>query len=544
MDLKTIVALEIGSSKIKGAIGTVNPDGRLTILAVEEVPSAHNVRYGRIQNIREVARLASEVIRSLENSRNVQGRRVEGLAIALGGRSLGAVPAEAVLHFPMECEITEQQVTRLKQEATRDFVSDTHIIEAVVPRKYYVNKAMVMRAVGSYGETLKGEFMLVTCGKETHQNLDRLRLDTVPHEEVRYALRPTAIADFVLTRDEKQVGTALIDVGAETTTVLTYKGNTLMSLVTIPMGSRLITRDLSMGLGITEEAAENIKRGLTNLDPEDKSDPTPNIQEIKQYARARAGEIIANAVNQINLSATPLNSLTGIVLTGGGAQLADFAKLVGLQTNIPVRMASMPEAITFQTPGRNTPENIDVIATLYVANRIPGLKGLSPVRQPEPEEPVVVTPEVKKAPAPAPAPKAEAPKVEAPKVETPKPAAAPVAEPEEETQHYTSPVIPRTAVRRPVEDDENLLEDDPDEPVAPKKTKSNFFDFFRSKRKKKEAEEEEEYYEDEEEEEVPDITYHGGDEGGDTPHEVNDRIGKLSEKLARMFMPEEENDDK
>lgn len=545
MDLKTIVALEIGSSKIKGAVGKVNPDGSLTILAVEEVPSAHNVRYGRIQNIREVARLTGEVVRRLENSRQVQGRKVEGLAIALGGRSLSAVPAEAVLHFPQECEITEQQVLRLKQEAARDFASDTRTIEAVVPRKYYVNKAVVMRAVGSYGETLKGEFMLVTCGKETRQNLDRLNIESVPREEIHYALRPTAIADLVLTRDEKQVGVALIDVGAETTTVITYKGNTMMSLVTIPMGSHLITRDLSMGLGITEEAAENIKLGLTSLDPDDKSDPTPNIQEIKGYARARAGEIIANALNQINLSATPLNSISTIVLTGGGSQLADFAKLVGQQSKINVRMATVPETISFLTPGRNTPENIDIIALLQVATRIPGLKGLRPVRPVEVPEPVVVTPEVKretvepqeKAPEKPKPVKPEAPKT--PKVETPRPEKPAVVEEEE---HYTPPVTRGTG-RRVIED-EDLLQDDPDEAEEPqKKKRSSFFDIFR-RRNKPVVEEDEEIEEDDDEERVPDITYQDDKEAAEeSVREVKSRMDSLSDKLAKMFMPEEENED-
>ena len=536
MDLKTIVALEIGSSKIKGAIGSVAPDNSLSVLAVEEVPSANNVRYGRIQNIREVARLVSEVIRSLESARTVQGRRVEGLAIALGGRSLGAHATESVIHFPQECEITEQQVARLKQEATRDYVSDTHIIEAVMPRKFYVNKTAVPRAVGSYGETLRGEFMLITCGKETHQNLERLRLDTVPAEEIRYALRPIAVADFVLTRDEKQVGAALIDVGAETTTVVTYKNGTLASLVTIPMGSALITRDLSVGLGITEEAAENIKKSLINLDPEDKNDRTPNIKEIKGYARARAGEIIANAMHHINLSITPLNALSTIVLTGGGSQLADFAKLVGQQSKIHVRMATMPEGITFHTPGRNTSDNIDIIALLAIANRIPGLKGLSPIRPVEPEEPVVViTPEAKPAPK-APAPAQEAPK--APAQEAPK--AAPTQEPTRQAAPAASaPATVRKPVRKAVEeDDDRLLEDDPDD-REPKSKSRSFFDIFRRKRKQRD-EDEEDYDDDDSEEDlnINDIAYA---EEEDDIQAASSRMDKFSDMLTRMLGPEEDN---
>lgn len=540
MDLKTIVALEIGSSKIKGAVGSVAPDGSLSVLAVEEVPSANNVRYGRIQNIREVARLVSEVIRSLEGARAVQGRRVEGLAIALGGRSLGAVPTESVLHFPQECEITEQQVARLKQEATRDYVSDTHIIESVLPRKFYVNKTAVPRAVGSYGEILRGEFMLITCGKETHQNLERLRLDTVSPDEVRYALRPIAIADFVLSRDEKQVGAALIDVGAETTTVTTYKNGTLAALVTIPMGSNLITRDLSIGLGITEEAAENIKKSLINLDPEDKNDRTPNIKDIKGYARARAGEIIANAINQINISSTPLSALGTIVLTGGGSRMADFAKLVSQQAKINVRMAAMPEGITFHTPGRNTAENIDIIALLSIAQRIPGLKGLSPMRPAEPEEPAaVVTPEVKSAKPAAAAAAATANTVDAVKEEIAKSAAKAAKASAPEPVAATPKKDTRKPAAREVEDDD-LLKDDPDEGETP--NKRGFFGFF-SRKKKQEVEIDDD--DDIDDNPITDISYadEAPEYGGRDFEETNNLMSNLSNRIARLFGPEEENND-
>lgn len=540
MDLRTIVSIEIGSSKIKGAVGSEAPDGSLSVLAVEEVPSANNVRYGRIQNIREVARLVSEVIRSLEAARAVQGRRVEGLAIALGGRSLGAHATESVIHFAQECEITEQQVARLKQEATRDYVSDTHIIEAVMPRKFYVNKTAVPRAVGSYGETLRGEFMLITCGKETHQNLERLRLDTVPAEEIRYALRPIAIADFVLSRDEKQIGAALIDVGAETTTVVTYKNGTMAALVTIPMGSALITRDLSVGLGITEEAAENIKKSLINLDPEDKNDRTPNMKEIKGYARARAGEIIANAMHHINLSLTPLNALSTIVLTGGGSQLADFPKLVGQQAKINVRMAAMPEGITFHTPGRNTAENIDIIALLSIARRIQGLKGLSPIRPQEPEEPVVViAPEVKPA-TKTPAPVQETPKA-APKEESVKPAKTTATV----EQAPLNPAPKKNVSKKPIdEDDETLLRDDPDERES-KGTSRSFFNIFRRKVKQYVDEVDDGYDESFEDGDlnINDRAYAGGDEHEEEENGFNKtttRMDKLSDMLTNLLGPEED----
>lgn len=72
MEPKTIVAIEIASSKIKGAAGSVGPDGRITVLAVEEIAGLNNVRYGRVQNIREVSAAVNEIIRRLENAPGVK----------------------------------------------------------------------------------------------------------------------------------------------------------------------------------------------------------------------------------------------------------------------------------------------------------------------------------------------------------------------------------------------------------------------------------------------------------------------------------------
>ena len=86
MEEKIIIALEIGSSKIKGATGSVGPDGALNVKAVEEEPITDIVRYGCIRNIVETAQAVRNVISRLEQRE--APRKVEGVYLSLGGRSL------------------------------------------------------------------------------------------------------------------------------------------------------------------------------------------------------------------------------------------------------------------------------------------------------------------------------------------------------------------------------------------------------------------------------------------------------------------------
>ncbi len=377
MEPKTIVAIEIASSKIKGAVGSVGPDGRITVLAAEEIAGLNNVRYGRVQNIREVSAAVNEIIRRLENAPGVKPRKVRALAVSLGGRSLSGSPAQAAQKFPKECEITERQVERLAFEATHDFMGDKNI-EATVPRIFYVNNAAVRRPVGTFGESFRGEFVMITCGKETRQNLDRIKYDTIDPGKVTYIIRPTAIADLVLTPDEKELGTALVDIGAETTTVAVYKEGTLAFVCTIPMGARLITFDLTSGFNITEEAAEAMKIAFAA-----KADIN-DAELVGAYVNSRAGEIAANVLAQLNAAGYNAQTLNKIVLTGGGSNIAAFGNQLTAQGKLPTRLAEMPHDIAFRVAGRNTADNIDIISLLVAGARKIDEGCLSPLAAPAP----------------------------------------------------------------------------------------------------------------------------------------------------------------
>ncbi|MDE6206250.1 MAG: pilus assembly protein PilM [Muribaculaceae bacterium] len=523
MEPKTLAALEISSSKVKGAIGTIGPDGRLVITAVEEIHGLNNVRYGRVQNIREVSAAANALIRKLEESPAVKPRTIRSLGIAIGGRSLSGVPAKAALSFPHECEITDKTIERLAFEATHDFIGDKNVI-ATIPRRFFVNNTAVVRPVGTYGETLRGEFTMITCARETKQNLDRIKFDTIEANNVAYILRPTALAELILTPDERELGAALVDIGAETTTVAIYKDGTPAYICTLPMGSRLITADLMTGFNLTEEGAEALKHDYAD------GHEVPDIESVRAYIAARAGEIAANILARLDDAAYPAAQLTKVVLTGGATHLEEFAKELERQGKASVRYAEMPAEVSFRVPSRNNSDNIDIVGLLLAAARRFGedcLTELPPVEAPVTHVSIDDFPEVatvydeveergsdryapvdydrpRHAAAPA-APESEGPYVrsEQDAYGRPAPEAArqvqnPYARqqdaygrPAQEAGRQVQDPYGRAAQesvnsRRRELDDENLLTDDPDEPEQQPKEeprRRGFFGFGRRKSK-------------------------------------------------------------
>ena len=439
------------------------------MLAVEEIQGNNNVRYGRVQNIREVEGMVNEIIRKLEKSPAISPATVSAIAIGFGGRSLEAMPVTAALKFPNDSEITEQHVERLKYEAMRDFTGDKEIV-GTIPRVFSVNGISVPKAVGTYADSLKGEFMLVTCGRDTMKNLHRLKIEGIDPDDIKYILRPTAVADLILNADERELGCALVDFGAETTTVSVYKDGTMAFLCSIPMGSRLITLDLMTGLGITEDSAETYKLTLGTLADSTDQNTNPNAEEVNGYVRARAGEIAAIFSIRLSVRAFRQPHSQKSCSPAEARSFRNFAAELGQQCKQPVRIADMPAGILFRTAGRNNADNIDIVALLEASARVPYFNCIE-----QPRTTVIETPaDILNIGENDTEPLKESPTVSVPNVVEP-----------------SKPGNPFNADKRSRildEDDEELLNDDDDDAEAtPKKQGKNRSKFLRNYRKMKKS---------------------------------------------------------
>ncbi len=470
MEPRSIVAIEISSSKIKGGVATVDATGALTVLAVEEIKALNNVRYGRIQNVQEVSAGVNEIIRKLENNPAVAPNRVIGAVVPVGGRSLLSIPATGTTVFPGDIEILQENVTRLKQEALKDLVTTKHI-EAVLPRTFYVNNLVVPRPVGTYGQRFRGDFTVITIGQESRRNLERLRFENIPQTHIYPRLRATAIADLVLSDSQRQLGCALVDFGAETVTVSVYKDGALCFLSTLPMGSRTVTRDIMAGNSMTEESAEDfkIRYGNAAMPEAGAASGGDNASEVNAYVQPRAGEIAANIVHQIMQSGFKATELAaGIVLTGGGAKLRNFDNVLGALSKMNVQAAEIPSVVEFKTAADRTADNIDIVALLWAGARSPKV---GDCLEKQPVNTIVFEETEEETLYEQPAPRAVQQAEPAPEPEQ-------TDDYDEEQEKVQEPARPRKSGglglgrifgRRPRQrdDEDDLLRDEPDEPEEP-----------------------------------------------------------------------------
>ena len=358
-----IVALEIGSSKIVGAIAEKTPAGYLSVKYLQEEKHLNSVRYGIVQNVENIKNIINRILRNLEAM--IDGR-ITQVYMGVSGRSLHSIMSEVKRSVGSTEPITSDLIERIIKDATSTPVRNHETVD-VVPRAYYVDKVETPNPVGIFGSSIKINVNLVVAKQALMLNLNRLG---VPVKD--YIVTPLAVGSHILSDSDRELGCMLVDMGAETTTVTIYKNKALVYLNTLPLGGRNLTRDVMTGLSVLEETAENVKKNINNpLDPSHVSNVIiegVNAREAANYISARTGEIIANINQQIANAGVSTNDIQTIVLIGGGAHLGGIQQKITDAIKIKVRMGQNPSSLNILSGEINRMEYIEVFSLLAEAS--------------------------------------------------------------------------------------------------------------------------------------------------------------------------------
>ena len=358
-----IVALEIGSSKIVGAIAEKTSAGYLSVKHLQEERHLNSVRYGIVQNVENIKSSINRILKNLEGM--VDGR-ITQVYMGVSGRSLHSIVSEVNRSVGSTEPITKELIDRIIHEATSTPIRNHDTID-IVPRTFYVDKVETINPVGQFGSSIKIRVNLIVAKPSLKLNLNRLMTFGIPVKD--YIVTPLAVAEQILS--DRELGCMLVDMGAETTTVAIYRNKALIYLNTLPLGGRNLTRDVMTGLNVLEETAENVKKNINNpLDPNNVSNVVIeglNAPEAANYISARTGEIIANINQQLANAGVSSDQIQSIVLIGGGAHLGGLQQKLAETIKIRVRMGQNPPALNILNPEINRMEYIEVFSLLAKA---------------------------------------------------------------------------------------------------------------------------------------------------------------------------------
>lgn len=365
---KYIAAIEICSSKIIGAVGVYSESGKLDVLAVEQEHAIECVCHGLIHNVEETATHISRIIERLEKRAGVTPRKIKSVYVGLSGRSLRNVPKDIFRELPEDTEITHDILTSMNNEAAESHIDSSLEVIDVVPASYYVNKTKTKSPAGTFGNNIRVHYQLIAARPLLRKHLMRVVRDKVGMTVADTVVTPTAVGNLILSDDERRLGCMLVDMGAETTTVVIYQNGSLHYLAVLPMGSRNITLDIT-SLSVLEKEAEEVKTNSGNAIPSGNLSSLNingmRLSDVSNIVVARAEEIVANIIEQINYAGiTPKQLSGGIITVGGGFNLNRMGELLHRQSALNVRRGSLPSNITLEDTKAPTYETIEVISIM------------------------------------------------------------------------------------------------------------------------------------------------------------------------------------
>ena len=347
-----IIAVELASTAIRAIAGKREPDGSMQVLAFAQEESTNTIRKGVIDNIDKTTQALTRVIGKLNDKLGV---RVKSVYIGLGGQSLRSVHNRVLLQFDGLELLTPKTIDKM-HDTNIGVVYPNAEIKEVVPQEFTIGTRSIADPVGMQAETIEANFINIIARPTLEENI-RKCVAGAGLEVQEVFISPLCLADALLTANEKRSGCALVDMGADTTTVSVYSNNILRHLCVIPLGGSNVTSDIT-SLKVDAEEAEELKKKYGTAyrsDSEDKTgqkinlsfDRTEDEEKLQEIVEARYEEIIANVYHRISTYKDKL--LSGIIVTGGAARIPELPKAFARQTggDLNVRIAKgLPENVS------------------------------------------------------------------------------------------------------------------------------------------------------------------------------------------------------
>ena len=355
MQERYIATADLGSSKIAVSVAKVTGDD-IQIIYYRETPS-DGIRYSCVFNPMRAQKALKDAIVLAEEELKI---KILQIVVGLPRYNVHQEITSAKIDrsSPDSC-ITQEEVDALKSMALESYPldnADKEEIYGAVAQSFSVDdlfQAGEIDVVGTTSAVLEGNFKVFVGMKKSSSNID-VCLNGLGVAPAKKVFLPHATAGAVLTVEEKENGVALIEMGAGVTSVTIYQGRILRFYGAIPFGGRNITGDIKYECGLGDSLAENIKLAFGACMPEKllsmsekiiqiNDDETGSyehlpVKYLSEIITSRTREIFTAILFLIQASGFAERLRSGIVLSGGGSNLANIAGLLKDMSGYNVRM--------------------------------------------------------------------------------------------------------------------------------------------------------------------------------------------------------------
>jgi cell division protein FtsA len=381
---RIIAGLDIGSSKTTALIaqavgGGDRSEPSLKILGVGQARTT-GLRRGVVSDIEETTK---SIKKAIEDAERMSGIKIDTIYAGIAGEHVRAMISKGIVAVNGD-EISKADVDRANDVARAQPVPQDRELLHAIPQEYSVDKNQGIRdPIGMIGTRLETEMYLVTIGASPAMNL-RKSVERAGYHVRELVLEPLASSLSVLTEDEKELGVALVEMGAGTTDIAVFHEGKIRHLGTVNYGGNNVTSDIVQGIGVTQADAERLKEKY-GCAYEPLVDPTDVIQlpsTVAQGDRHVPREVLAHIIHQrmdeiFNLVLSEIERAGfaqrmngGVVITGGAAAMQGVAELAADVFGTGVRIGSPAENISGLSDSVDAPRFATVVGlALYGAHR-------------------------------------------------------------------------------------------------------------------------------------------------------------------------------
>jgi cell division protein FtsA len=330
-----VVGLDIGTAKVMVVVAEVLPDGELKLAGLGVAPS-NGLKRGVVVNIDATVQSIQQALKEAELMADCKITRVYTGITGSHIRGINSTGMVAV----KDKEVTAADVARVVETAKAINISTDQRLLLVQPQEFVIDGQDVREPIGMSGIRLEAKVHIVTGAQSAAENIIKC-VRRCGLEVDRLMLNPLASSMSVLTDDERELGVALVDIGAGTTDVAIFTNGAIRHTAVIPIAGDLITSDIAMALRTPTKDAEEIKieSGYAKqllADPDVQvevpglGDRTPRMlsrQALAGVIEPRVEEIFSLVQQVIRDSGYEEVLSSGIVLTGGSAVMPGMVEL-------------------------------------------------------------------------------------------------------------------------------------------------------------------------------------------------------------------------
>ena len=348
-EMRRLVGLDIGTSKVAAIVGEVNREGEIEIIGIGTHIS-RGMKKGVVINIESTVQ---SIQRAVEEAELMSGCQIDSVYAGIAGSHIRSINSHGIVAI-RDREVFPQDVERVIDAAQAMAIPADQKILHILPQEYVIDSQDgVKEPLGMSGVRLEAKVHLVTCAVNASQNIEKCieRCGLTVNDVI---LEQLASSYSVLSDDERDLGVCLVDIGGGTTDIAVFTDGAIRHTTVIPIAGDQVTNDIAMALRTPTQNAEEVKIkyacALTQLAGAEDMIKVPGVGDkpAKELSRQALAEVVEPRYDELftliqaELRRSGFEDLVaaGIVLTGGASKMEGVIELAEEIFHMPVSLGS------------------------------------------------------------------------------------------------------------------------------------------------------------------------------------------------------------